>query len=378
MERGRANRAVRRLSPVALAVLFAGILAVPLKLNVRGDVEHVALVPAPAAVPRGPSPGAPTESPRPAPAPVVVARPPGDQPILPPTGPVVPVSDADAAPGAPPDSRPAGLAANAAQVPVPTGGPTKGQVWAVVIGINDYPGDGSDLRSAVADAEDMASALHGYGVDGDHILVAEDVDATGRGILRTLDWLVQVAGPDDTAVLFYAGHARKLDQTTEAVVGSDGRVVPDWLMAQHLSGLQAHDGWIVMASCYGGGFTELLQPGRVLTAAAGADDLAYESASFGRSYLGEYLVRRGMLLGGSAGPTAQQAFDYAQRALQQEHPDRVLTEVDESTAPVSLDGAHRDHVPPPPPPPPPPSTEPPPPPPAPQPKTCVLLVFCEG
>jgi hypothetical protein len=149
------------------------------------------------------------------------------------------------------------------------------------------------------------------------------------------------------------------------------------LLGQHLESLLAHDAWIVMASCYGGGFTELLRPGRVLTAAAGADDLAYENDAYGRSYLGEYLVRRGMLLH-AAGPTAQQAFQYAQDALQQEHPDRVLTEVDESTAPVSLDGVHRDQVPPPTQPAPPPTTAPSAPPPAPPPKSCVLVVVCSG
>jgi hypothetical protein len=356
-------------------VLFAGLLAVPVKRNAHEDVVHVALAGAPpAVVDRGSTPppqvdralNAVPVSPE---APVA----PDDRPIQPPAGPIVHVDEAN---GAAAGSSPAGLGATAPVAALRSDG-AAGHVWAVVIGINDYPDDSSDLRSAVADADDMVAALHGYGVDGDHVLLVEDGDATGRGILEALDWLNVQAAPQDTAVLFYAGHARKLDQTTEAVVGSDGRVVPDWLMAQHLAGLRAHDGWIVMASCYGGGFTELLQPGRVLTAAAGADDLAYESQSFGRSYLGEYLVRRGMLLGGSAGPTAQQAFDYAQAALQQEHPNRVLTEIDESTAPVSLDGQHRDHVPPPPQPPAPPPTEPPPTT-APPPKSCVLLVLCSG
>jgi hypothetical protein len=356
-------------------VLFAGLLAVPVKRNAHDDLVHVALAGAPPAVSGRASALPPTRGgANSVPVSPDLASPADDRPIQPLTGAVVPVEDPGADPGAASQDTSSSGALDAATAALQPQDGTKGQVWAVVIGINDYPGDSNDLRSAVADADDMVAALHRYGVDGDHILLAEEGDATGRGILETLDWLDQQAAPEDTAVFFYAGHARKLDQTTEAVVGSDGRVVPDWMMAQHLAGLRAHDAWIVMASCYGGGFTELLQPGRVLTAAAGANDLAYESQTFGRSYLGEYLVRRGMLLDGSAGPTAQQAFDYAQAALQQEHPDRVLTEIDESTAPVSLDGQHRDRVPPPPQPPPtsaPPTS-------APPPKSCVLLVVCSG
>ena len=374
MGEGWATRVAWRLLPVALAVLFAGLLAVPVKRNAHDDVVHVALAGAPPAVSGRAAPLPPVRGDANAvPVSPDADSPAGDRPIQPITGAVIPVDDPAADPGLSGYDASSSEALDAATGALQGDDGTHGHVWAVVIGINDYPGDSNDLRSAVADADDMVAALHRYGVDGDHVLLAEEGDATGRGILETLDWLNNQAAPEDTAVFFYAGHARKLDQTTEAVVGADGRVVPDWLMAQHLAGLRAHDAWIVMASCYGGGFTELLQPGRVLTAAAGADDLAYESQTFGRSYLGEYLVRRGMLQGGAAGPTAQQPFDYAQPALQQEHPDRVLTEIDESTAPVSLDGQHRDHVPPPPPPPSPPE---PPPTSAPPPKSCALFIIC--
>jgi len=50
-----------------------------------------------------------------------------------------------------------------------------------------------------------------------------------------------------------------------------------------------------MAACYGGGFTELMAPGRILTAAADANSLAYENESFGRSYLDEYLIHQALL-----------------------------------------------------------------------------------
>jgi len=219
-------------------------------------------------------------------------------------------------------------------------------VYALVIGINDYPGSEFDLHSAVADANDMVAALAKLKVPSTNVLELTDAAATAQDIVAGIRWLTQVAGPDSTAVVYYAGHVRKLAPTTEAIVASDGVAIADWYLARRLAPLQARDTWIVFASCYGGGFDELLAPGRILTAAADANGLAYESASFGRSYLDEYLVRRGLLLGEAGGPTVQQAFAWAQAMLQRDAPDRTLTQLDSSTEPISLDGVHRSTVPP--------------------------------
>jgi hypothetical protein len=45
------------------------------------------------------------------------------------------------------------------------------------------------------------------------------------------------------------------------------------------------DAWITLATRFAGGFTELLAPGRVLTAASPDGQLAYESRTLAHSYL---------------------------------------------------------------------------------------------
>jgi hypothetical protein len=219
-------------------------------------------------------------------------------------------------------------------------------VFGVVIGINDYPGGTTDLRGAVPDAEDMSDVLALNGVPAANVRMLLDGDATTTNITDALRWLVSTAKPDSTLVVFYAGHVRKIGDQTEAVVAADGGVLPDWYLAKQLEGLQARNVWIVMATCYGGGFTELMAPGRILTAAADANSLAYENESFGRSYLDEYLVHQALLQQRITAPTAQQAFAYAQAGLQRDYPDRALTEIDQSTESISLDGVHRDAPPP--------------------------------
>ena len=256
----------------------------------------------------------PSGLPRSNPGTAAPATDPSDRVIAPPPE----VFDGSPAPSTPP---PAALAVHQGPV-VPAGG-----VWAVVIGIDDYPGTRSDLRSAVADAGDVDAALARYGVPAERRLVLTNGQARAATIETALDWLVAHASVDATAVLFYAGHVRKLDDDTEALVGADGDLVRDDEVARRLAGLQAHRAWIAIAACYGGGFTEALAPGRILTAAADADSLAYENATYGRSYLVEYMVRRAML-GGAADGSVEHAFTWAVDNLRRDHPDRIPFQID--------------------------------------------------
>lgn len=207
--------------------------------------------------------------------------------------------------------------------------------WAVVIGINDYPGTDHDLRSAVPDAEEVNRALSVLGVPTANRLVITDGQATARVISAAADWLVDRAGPDAVAVFVFAGHVKKLSGTTEAMVGADGRTVTDAELARRLAGLQARRLWVAMAACFGGGFTEVLRPGVVLTGAAGANDRAYENSAFNRSYMVEYMVRQAMVEG-RASESVQAAFRYARDALARDFPHRVPEQVDRAVAPIDL------------------------------------------
>jgi Caspase domain len=263
-------------------------------------------------------------------------NPAGDAPITPPPA----HFDAPAAPSAPP---PAALQRSQFAGVQPADG-----VWAAIIGINDYPGTRNDLRSAVNDANDVDQALAGFGVPASHRLVVRDTQASAGVVRASADWLVAHASANATAVLFYAGHVRKLSSSTEAIVAADGGLVTDADLAQRLQGLRAAHTWIGIAACFGGGFDELLGPGRVLTAAADASHLAYENESFGRSYMVEYMVRQAMIQG-AAPATIESAFAYAKAAIDRDYPGRAPVQYDDSGGVVDV------HEAPPPAPPPPPT-----------------------
>lgn len=241
------------------------------------------------------------------------ARPPGDAVIAPPPE----AFSEPAAPAPPPPQELRGRFRNV----VPEGG-----TWAVLVGINDYPGGSHDLRSALNDVGDVNEALARMGVPGSRRLVIKDGQATADVIRTSMEWLIAHASPDATVVFFYAGHVRKVGGQ-EAIVAADGKIVLDQELGQQMTRLRARQAWIGIAACYGGGFTEMLGPNRILTAAAPANRLAYENLDFGRSYMVEYMIRRGWL-GQQAGITVEEAFEYARRELSASYPNRVPVQID--------------------------------------------------
>jgi len=220
------------------------------------------------------------------------------------------------------------------QTPVASQAASSG-TWAVVIGVNDYPGSADDLSSAVNDANDMVLALGAFGVDADHMLVLRDGQVSARTLLDAVGWLAARAGSDSVAGFFYSGHVRKTSAGNEEIVTSDGSAVSDGLLASALSRVQANRSWVAIAGCYGGGFTEVLRPGRVLTGAAPANSLAYENSTIGRSYMVEYMVRQAMIQG-RASATVQTAFNYAVDRISRNHPGREPVQIDNGDGHLDL------------------------------------------
>lgn len=222
-------------------------------------------------------------------------------------------------------------------------GPREGGLWAVMVGIDDYPGNDHDLRAAAADVRAVDAALAASGVPPDRRVLLLDGQATAASIRDSLRWLVTRAAGDAQAVFFYSGHVRQVggdrdrdgEAVDEALVGADGGNILDGEMAEILRPLAAGETWLGIAGCYGAGFDDALAPGRVLTAAAPEDRLAYESSALGHSYLVEYMVRRAML-GGHAGASVQAAFTWARAGIERDYPQRLPVMVDRTGRPLQL------------------------------------------
>jgi uncharacterized caspase-like protein len=103
-----------------------------------------------------------------------------------------------------------------AVIPVsPTGHQVRGNQWLFVIGINTYL-EWSRLNTAVNDAKTVKDVLlKRYHFDKYHLIELYDEDATRSNILAKLRYLANRVGPDDSIVIFYAGHGH-MDSITKS------------------------------------------------------------------------------------------------------------------------------------------------------------------
>ncbi len=133
-----------------------------------------------------------------------------------------------------------------------------GRYLALVIGINDYEDEKiSDLKTAVKDAEELAAILesrYGFQVE---LLVNEK--ATKKNIYQALRNLVKRATPNDSVLLYYAGHG-EIDRTFDDgwwipvdAEGGDPITYLDNIQVQKaIKSLQARHVLLIADSCYAG------------------------------------------------------------------------------------------------------------------------------
>jgi len=89
----------------------------------------------------------------------------------------------------------------------PAAGPTTGEYWALIIGIDNYH-HGPPLQTAVRDASEVRDELaQRHGVRRDRLLELFNEQATRQNIAYALFRLSDDAKPDDTVLIYFAGHA---------------------------------------------------------------------------------------------------------------------------------------------------------------------------
>ena len=91
-----------------------------------------------------------------------------------------------------------------------TGGPADAR-YALLVGIDDYPGSRSDLRGPVNDVALMADVLtERFGFADEDILTLTDEQATRANIANGIARHLGQAGPNGMAVFFFSGHGTQI------------------------------------------------------------------------------------------------------------------------------------------------------------------------
>ena len=184
--------------------------------------------------------------------------------------------------------------------------------WAVVIGIADYKGSGSDLWHPDEDAAEMAAALiDNYGFAESNVKLLTNRKATAAAILSAMDWLVLNEDAASTVVFFYSGHGFRApdselwdgdveaDGFDEGIVSYDLYGLPDGLLKNRLSGLESSKVALLFGSCHSGGMfddaSDLQAENRVIASACKADQYGYDYLQLGNTLWGKYFVDEALL-----------------------------------------------------------------------------------
>jgi hypothetical protein len=208
--------------------------------------------------------------------------------------------------------------------------------WAVIIGIADYQGRGSDLWHPDEDAKEMYSELTTQqSYPRANVKLITNRGATARAIVNAINWLVSNEKRGDEVVFFYSGHGYRApdadgwdsdiesDGYDEMIVTYDFYGLPDGWFKQKFATIESTKFALMFGSCYSGGMfdddDDLQGTGRVIASACKADQYGWDYLLLGNTLWGYYFVDEGLL--DNNANSVETAHAYAYPHVVAEQPD---------------------------------------------------------
>ena len=144
------------------------------------------------------------------------------------------------------------------------------RVFAVMVGVSDYPDDYNDLPFTDEDAVKLEEELARQGVLNPASIVLTNARATRSAVTAAFEQVAAQAGPDDLFIFFFSGHGvqedsddpAELDGQSELLSLHDGDLSDDELAAL-FDTVDARLALLVIDACYSGGFARdiITRPG---------------------------------------------------------------------------------------------------------------------
>ncbi len=161
--------------------------------------------------------------------------------------------------------------------------------WAVLIGLNNYPGTENDLPFSVTEITGFQNTLLGTkNWKQSNIKIITDTNATNASLITAIQWLDENEDSNDVSIFYFAGHGSCNSEGQEYIRLFDARITDIELDAQ-LDNLEGQV-IVILDSCKSGGFIEELhQKNRIILTACSKDELAYQDYNFQNGIFGYFL-----------------------------------------------------------------------------------------
>ncbi len=136
------------------------------------------------------------------------------------------------------------------------------RVYAVMVGISDYPGTNNDLPLTADDARKLQQALSRQGTLAPESVTLIDGQATRAGLRAAFQRVAAAAGPNDLFLFFYSGHGNQVrsqvsatepDGKNETIEMVDGSITDDE-MNEMFQQVRSQTALLILDSCFSGGF----------------------------------------------------------------------------------------------------------------------------
>jgi hypothetical protein len=162
------------------------------------------------------------------------------------------------------------------------------EYWAVLVGINNYPGSSGDLPYSINEILSFKTTLlAGGNWEESHIRVVTDEDATRDGIFDALQWLASNEDTNDVSVFFYAGHGGQ-GSSNEYLSVYDSTIY-DYELDEQLDDLEGCI-VVILDCCHAGGFIEDIgERGRVVLSACRKDNLTFQYSGLKSGIFGYFI-----------------------------------------------------------------------------------------
>ena len=162
------------------------------------------------------------------------------------------------------------------------------EYWAILIGINDYPGTQADLPWSVNEINSFKETLlHGGNWKEEHIKTLTDNKATKTNILNATNWLDSQEDSNDVSIFYFAGHGSSSSENQ--YLNFYDSTFSDEELKEELDKLEGRL-IVILDSCFSGGFIEELKDKtRVILTACGKQNKTYQDSNLKSGFFGYFL-----------------------------------------------------------------------------------------